>query len=333
MNETSSPKIEKIVVIGGGPAGLAAALYAARAQLNPLVIEGFPAGGQLTLTSEVENYPGFPQGIMGPELIKAFRDQTERFNTRFISENVVSVVKEDRIFTIKTHSGATYQSETVLVTTGADAKWLGLENEQRLRGKGVSACATCDGFFFKEKIVAVIGGGDSAMEESTYLTRFASKVYLIHRRDEFRASKIMQERVKSNPKIEIIYNTEVVDVLGQDLVEGLKLETTQSDGSKKESEIKVDGIFLAIGHIPTTSFLKETGVALDEKGYIYTSDRVALEQNKGLIPKFNLNFRYGTNIEGLFAAGDCTDFQYRQAGTAVGMGIAAELEIEKYLEQ
>ncbi len=325
--------IEKMIIIGGGPAGLAAALYAARAQLNPLVIEGFPAGGQLTLTSEVENYPGFPEGIMGPELIKKFRDQTLRFDTRFISENVTKVVKEGEIFKVTVTSGKEYTSQTVLVTTGADAKWLGIESEQRLRGKGVSACATCDGFFFKEKDIVVVGGGDSAMEEATYLTRFASKVYLIHRRDEFRASKIMQQRVIDNPKIEIVLNSEIKEVLGENMVEGVLIETTTQDGKKEERTIKVQGMFLAIGHVPTTSFLKDTGILLDEKGYIYTSDRVALEQDQKLIPKFNLHFRYATNVEGLFAAGDCTDYQYRQAGTAVGMGIAAELEVERYLNE
>lgn len=325
--------MEKLIIIGGGPAGLAAALYASRAQLNPLVIEGFPAGGQLTLTSEVENYPGFPKGIMGPELIKNFRDQTLRFNTRFVSENVTEVAKTEKGFEVTVQSGAKYEGQTVLVSTGADAKWLGLESEQRLRGRGVSACATCDGFFFKDKEIAVIGGGDSAMEEATYLTKFANKVTLIHRRDTFRASKIMQQRVIENPKIEILYNTEVVEVLGESMVEGLRLETTDVDGSKSERTLKVQGLFLAIGHIPTTSFLKNTGVNLDEKGYIYTSDRVALEQNSSMIPNYNLSFRYATNIEGLFAAGDCTDYQYRQAGTAVGMGIAAELEIEKYLSE
>lgn len=325
--------MNNLIIIGGGPAGLAAALYASRAQLDPLVIEGFPAGGQLTQTSEVENYPGFPKGIMGPELIKNFRDQTLRFNTRFVSENVTEVMKIDEGFEVTVQSGTKYQSKTVLVATGADAKWLGLESEQRLRGRGVSACATCDGFFFKDKEIAVIGGGDSAMEEATYLTKFASKVTLIHRRDTFRASKIMQQRVIENPKIEILYNTEVAEVLGESMVEGLRLETTDADGSKSERTLKVQGLFLAIGHIPTTSFLKNTGVNLDEKGYIYTSDRVALEQNTSMIPSYNLTFRYATNIEGLFAAGDCTDYQYRQAGTAVGMGIAAELEIEKYLSE
>lgn len=325
--------MNNLIIIGGGPAGLAAALYASRAQLDPLVIEGFPAGGQLTQTSEVENYPGFPKGIMGPELIKNFRDQTLRFNTRFVSENVTEVMKIDEGFEVTVQSGTKYQSKTVLVATGADAKWLGLESEQRLRGRGVSACATCDGFFFKDKEIAVVGGGDSAMEEASYLTRFASKVTLIHRRDSFRASKIMQQRVIENPKIEILYNTEVAEVLGESMVEGLRLETTDADGSKSERTLKVQGLFLAIGHIPTTSFLKNTGVNLDEKGYIYTSDRVALEQNSSMIPNYNLSFRYATNIEGLFAAGDCTDYQYRQAGTAVGMGIAAELEIEKYLSE
>ncbi|MBI2357096.1 thioredoxin-disulfide reductase [Candidatus Dojkabacteria bacterium] len=325
--------IEKIIVIGGGPAGLAAALYASRAMLNPLVVEGFPAGGQLTLTSDVENYPGFPDGILGPDLIKKFRDQTLRFNTRFVSENVKTVVKKENVFYITTDSGKEFKARSVIVTTGADAKWLGLESEQKLRGKGVSACATCDGFFFKDKEVAVVGGGDSAMEEATFLTKFASKVTIIHRRNEFRASKIMQQRALDNPKIEIMYNSEVKEVIGENAVEGLKIEITNADGNKEEKVLNVQGLFLAIGHIPTTYFLKESGALLDEKGYLYTSDIVALEQKTDLQPQFNFEFRYATNIPGLFAAGDCTDYQYKQAGTAVGMGIAAELEVERYLSE
>jgi thioredoxin reductase (NADPH) len=325
--------IEKVVIIGGGPAGLSAALYAARAQLNPLVIEGLPAGGQLILTTEVENYPGFPEGIMGPELVKKFRDQTLRFDTRFETDNVEKVRKEGDIFTITTQGGKEFKTESIIVATGADAKWLWLDSEQRLRGKGVSACATCDGFFFKDKVIAVIGGGDSAMEESTYLTRFASKVYLVHRRNEFRASKIMQQRVFDNPKIEVVWNSEVKEVLGENLVEGLRVETTDESGKTSERTLELQGMFLAIGHVPATSFLKDSGVLMDDKGYIFTSDRVALEQKIDLIPKYNLGFRYATNIEGIFAAGDRTDYQYRQAGTAIGMAIAAELEVEKYLSE
>ncbi|KKR05723.1 MAG: Thioredoxin reductase [candidate division WS6 bacterium GW2011_GWF2_39_15] len=327
MNQT-----EKLIIIGGGPAGLAAALYASRAMLNPLVIEGLPAGGQLTLTSEVENYPGFPEGVLGPDLIKRFRDQAQKFGTRYITENVVSV-KKDELFTVTISNGQTLQSRAVLVATGADAKWLGLESEQRLRGKGVSACATCDGFFFKDKEIAVVGGGDSAMEEATFLTRFASKVTIIHRRNEFRASKFMIEKAKNNPKIEFIVNAQVVEVLGENSVEGLRLEVVSGDGMKDEKVLNVQGLFLAIGHIPTTSFLKDTGVLLDEKGYIYNSDRVALEKHTDISDQFDFGFRYATNIKGLFAAGDCTDYEYRQAGTAIGMGIAAELEIEKYLNR
>ncbi len=322
--------IRELVIIGGGPAGLSAAIYASRGQLNPLVIEGIIPGGQLTQTTEVENYPGFPNGILGIELVKNFRDQAQKFGTEFISENVVSISKVNDVFKITISNDQVIESKTILVATGADAKWLGIESETRLKGKGVSGCATCDGFFFKDKTIAVIGGGDSAMEEAIYLTKFASKIYLIHRKDTFRASKIMQERVLNNEKVEIIWNSEVKEVLGDNFVSGLRIFNNKTN---QESILELQGMFLAIGHTPSTSFLKDTGVNMDEKGYIYTYERVVFENMSELNNQYDSRFRYITNIPGLFAAGDCTDHMYRQAGTAIGMAIAAELEIEKYLEK
>lgn len=321
---------EKLVIIGGGPAGLAAAIYAARAELFPLVIAGAPAGGQLMLTSEVENYPGF-DSILGPELVANMRKQAEKFKTRFVDDNVKSVSFKDGNQTITLSDGAEMVSETLIIATGASALWLGLENEQKLRGRGVSACATCDGFFFKEKNVAVVGGGDTAMEEAQTLTRFAKKVYVIHRKDFFRASKIMQKRVIENPKIEVMWNTQVTDVLGENRVEGLKVSTP--DGEKT---LTVDGLFMGIGHKPDTDFLKDSGVVLDEKGYILTSGmhawRSAREPGFAISKDgFDFSYQYTTNIPGVFAAGDVVDFVYRQAGTAVGMGIAASLEVERYI--
>lgn len=296
--------VEKVIIIGGGPAGLAASIYNARADLNPLVIAGSPPGGQLTLTTEVENYPGF-ESILGPDLVLKMRKHAEKFGVRFIDQNVIKVEfsndqnKPHRVFT----TDKTFESRIVLIATGAKAIWLGLESEQRLRGKGVSACATCDGFFFKEKTVAVVGGGDTAMEEALTLTKFAKKVYIIHRRSEFRASKIMQDRVLKNPKIEIIWNSEIKEILGNLIVSGIKTST---------KEITVDGVFIAIGHKPDTDVFK-TKIELDKKGYIVVKD-------------------YMTTVRGVFAAGDCVDHKYRQAATAVGMGVAAALEAERYLE-
>lgn len=320
--------MENIIIIGGGPAGLAAAIYAARAGLKPLVIEGQPSGGQLMLTTEVENYPGFPKGILGPQLIQEFRVQAERFGTRFVAENVTGLKRQKNgQIEVKLNQQALF-AQSVLIATGADAKWLNLPSEQRLRGKGVSACATCDGFFFKGKTVAVVGGGDTAMEEANFLTRHAATVYLIHRRDQFRASKIMQARVLKNPKVKAIYNAAVQEVLGQDKVEALRLKL--NDG--KIQELKTNGLFIAIGHSPATGFLKDSGVLVDKKGYVYTSARIAIESattGSAKPPGFN----YQTNIPGVFAAGDCVDYIYRQAGVAAGMGIAAELEVERYLDE
>lgn len=305
MERNYHEAIENIVILGGGPAGLAAALYNARAGLKPLVFAGSPPGGQLTLTSEVENYLGF-ESILGPELIQKFRAHAEKFGTRIIDQNIIKIDFTKAPFTVSTIDKS-YKSKAVIITTGAKALWLGLESETRLRGKGVSACATCDGFFFRNKTVAVIGGGDTALEEALTLTKFATKVYLVHRRGEFRASKIMQERVKNNPKIEIMFNTAVSEVLGENRVEGIQLKSVG-----KINSLKVDGVFVAIGHKPDTDLFKQV-IELDKKGYIVTTD-------------------YMTSIKGVFAAGDCVDHKYRQAATAAGMGVAAALEVERYLE-
>lgn len=332
------PEIEKVIIIGGGPAGLAAAVYTARANLSPLVFAGSPPGGQLILTSDVENYPGF-ESILGPQLIDRYRAHAKKFGTRIVDDNVGKVDFTRKPFEIyDAASEKIYRTESVIIATGAKAIWLGLENEQRLRGKGVSACATCDAFFFKNKVVAVVGGGDTAMEDALTLTKFASKVYIIHRRNEFRASKIMQERVFKNPKIEIVWDTMVMDLLGKDKVEGVKIKKLKEE---KESEIKLDGLFLAIGHQPDTEVFKGQ-IELDKKGYIITFARLAEDYLSGKqevdseklakirsgVPLFGTH----TSVRGVFAAGDCVDYVYRQAGTAVGMGIAAALDVEKWLE-
>ncbi len=351
--------IENVIIIGGGPAGLAAAIYLARADLNPLVIAGSPPGGQLTLTSEVENYPGF-ESILGPELVQKMRDQAKKFGTRFLDENVLKVdLTNESNKTNLTHltytTNKTYESKSIIIATGAKALWLNLPSETRLRGKGVSACATCDGFFFKEKIVAVVGGGDTAMEEALTLTKFAKKVYIIHRRDFFRASKIMQERVgvgharpvQKNPKIEIIWNAAVEEIIGEKHVEGIKIKNVGVGRDRPEQEIKLDGVFVAIGHKPDTDLFVGK-IDLDVKGYIMTSARKAMEiaplfhgsivEEKTMkqfdnetMRKFNFDYQSGTSVKGVFAAGDCVDHVYKQAATAVGMGVAAALEVEKYL--
>lgn len=297
---------ENVIIIGGGPAGLAAAIYNARADLKPFVLAGSPPGGQLTLTSEVENYPGF-EAIMGPELIDKMRKHALKFGTRIVDKNVLKVDFSKRPFKIFT-TDETYESKSVIITTGAKALWLGLESETRLRGKGISACATCDGFFFRNKVVGVVGGGDTAMEEASTLTKFASKVIVIHRRDEFRASKIMQDRVLNNPKIEVIWNTAVEEVLGENRVEGVRLKNNEG----KTSELKLDGLFIAIGHKPDTEIFKDQ-IELDKKGYIVVKQSM-------------------TSVPGVFAGGDCVDHIYKQAATAVGMGVAAALDAERWLE-
>jgi thioredoxin reductase (NADPH) len=305
----NSQNIYKTIIIGSGPAGLTAAIYAARAELKPLVIGGIAPGGQLMLTTEVENYPGFEKGIMGPELMDIMTKQAQHFGTEVIIDNVVSVDFSNKPFIVRTAS-TEYKADSVIIATGAEANWLNLENEQRLRGKGVSACATCDGFFFKNKDVVVIGGGDSAMEEANFLTKFANHVTVIHRRDEFKASKIMLKRAQDNPKIEFVTNVTVTDVLGKDSMEGVKIKHNETG---EERTIVAQGYFAAIGHTPVTKIFKEAGVETNEKGYI--------------VPKeFTM-----TNIPGVFVAGDVHDHRYRQAVTAAGSGCEAALDVEKYL--
>ncbi|MFA9288289.1 MAG: thioredoxin-disulfide reductase [Weeksellaceae bacterium] len=318
--------IQNVVIIGGGPAGLSAAVYMARATLKPLVFAGSPPGGQLMLTTEVENFPGF-HGIMGPDLVKKMRDQATEFGTQILDENVTSVDFTKSPFTIG-YSDKTVQAKAVIIATGAQALWLGLESEQRLRGRGVSACATCDGFFFKNKDVAVVGGGDTAMEEAQTLTNFANKVYLIHRKETFRASKIMQDRVLNNPKIIPVLNNEILEVLGEQKVEGLQLKNKFNDSNT----VNLNGLFLAIGHKPDTQLFKDK-IELDEKGYIINTSVYAMSLLKGVknTRSYDPEYQTQTLIPGVFAAGDCVDHVYRQAGTAAGMGIAASLDAERWL--
>lgn len=306
--------LRKIIIVGSGPAGLTAAIYAARGNLNPLVIEGYQAGGQLMLTSEVENFPGFPKGVMGPELMAQFREQAVRFGAEFITADVSKVDFSSKIKKVWVDSQE-YQSQSVIVSTGASANLLGLANESRLMGRGVSTCATCDGFFFKNKVIAVIGGGDSAMEEANYLSRYGSKVYLIHRRDTFKASKIMVDRARANPKIEFKVNKAVEDMLGENEVTGIKLKDTVTG---EIEDIALEGIFVAIGHTPNTRLFAEY-LKLDPKGYIVTSS------DKSQVT--------GTGVEGVFACGDVQDTRYRQAITAAGSGCSAALDAEHYLSQ
>lgn len=305
----NNQNIHNVIIIGSGPAGLTAALYASRAELKPVVVAGLTPGGQLMLTTEVENFPGFPQGILGPELMANMIKQVERFGTEMVYENVISVDLKHSPFVVKTEKQELL-AKTVIIATGAEAKWLDLPNEQRLRGKGVSACATCDGFFFKEKDVVVVGGGDSAMEEANFLTKFAKSVTIIHRRAEFKASKIMLARSKANPKISFITNAEITDVLGDTSVTGV---TIKHNDTGAEETIEAQGYFAAIGHVPATKIFTEAGVAVDQKGYIIVKENTR------------------TNIPGVFVAGDVDDFRYRQAVTAAGMGCMAALDVEKYL--
>jgi len=395
--------MENVVVIGGGPAGLSAAIYLARAGLSPLVFAGSTPGGQLTLTSEVENFPGH-DSILGPELIEKMRKQAQRFGAKIVDENVFKVDFSKRPFevfagpvvpfppasaqldqissvgSLKAQSKKdflnkepdvenlravgipsrhatrnSYLSKAIIIATGAKALWLNVPGEQELRGKGVSACATCDGFFFKDKVVAVVGGGDTAMEEALTLTKFAKKVYIIHRRDSFRASKIMQERVFANKKIEVIWNAQVVEVMGKTKVEGIKVKFTYGENLPQFKILAVDGLFVAIGHKPDTDIFSGQ-VELDERGYVITSFRLSLElakmkfkmkkspsesegkmtiQNEKLekiVDKFDFDYQMTTSVPGVFAAGDCVDYVYRQAATASGMGVSTALEVERWLE-
>ena len=298
-----------LVIIGSGPAGLTAAIYAARANLSPLLIEGWQSGGQLTTTTEVENYPGFAKGIMGPDLMKEMRAQAERFGTEFLTGDVTAVMLTQRPFTLTIDGEQTVQTETLIIATGASAIHIGLKNEARLTGHGVSTCATCDGFFFKGKELMVVGGGDSAMEEATFLTKFASMVTVVHRRDKLGASKIMQDRAIKNEKISFAWNSTVEDILGQDVVTGVRLKNMVTGGS---TDLSCDGVFVAIGHRPNTDLF--TGqLDLDDKGYVRTSQGTA------------------TSISGVFAAGDVQD-EYRQAVTAAGSGCMAAIDAERFLE-
>jgi thioredoxin reductase (NADPH) len=299
----------KLIIVGSGPAGLTAAIYAARANLEPIVLAGSAPGGQLMITSDVENYPGFPDGIQGPELMAAFREQAERFGTQIFDVDIDRVDFSSRPFRIWAR-GTEYRGESVIVATGASALWLGLESETRLRGRGVSACATCDGFFFRDKEIAVVGGGDTALEEATFLTRFASKVHLLHRRDAFRGSKIMIDRAKANPKIAIRMNTAVDEVLGDAKVSGLRLRDTETGVT---DEVDMQGLFVAIGYRPNTDAFRDW-LEVDDKGYLVVNDET------------------GSKVEGVFIAGDVHDHRYRQAVTAAADGCKAAIDAERWLE-
>jgi len=304
-------KVEPVVIIGSGPAGYTAAIYAARAQLSPILLEGsVTAGGALMNTTEVENFPGFQKGIMGPALMEEMRAQAEKFGTRFITDDAVKVDLKGDVKTIQDGSGNTYLAKSVILATGSGYKKIGLPKEETLSGRGVSYCATCDGFFFKEQAIAVVGGGDSALEEATFLTRFASKVYLIHRRNELRASRIMQQRAQNDPKIEFVWNSQVIDILGEEKVTGVRIKDTVTGDEKN---IELTGLFVAIGHVPRSELLIGQ-IDLDSNGYVKTQS----DSTK-------------TNIEGVFACGDLVDHVYRQAITAAGTGCQAALDAERFL--
>lgn len=309
-----SRELRELVIVGSGPAGYTAGVYAGRAQLKPLLYEGsVTAGGALMNTTEVENFPGFPEGIMGPDLMDNMRKQASRFDVDIVTDDIVEMKLDGAIKVLKDGSGNEIHAKAVILATGSAYREIGLENEKRLSGRGVSWCATCDGFFFRNQVIAVVGGGDSAMEEANFLTKFAEKVILIHRRDTLRASKIMADRAKANPKIEFLWNSEVIDVLGDEKVTGLKIRNTV-DGN--ESELSVTGLFVAIGHDPRSELIKGQ-VELDAEGYVL----VGGPGRAGT----------ATNIKGVFACGDLVDHTYRQAITAAGSGCAAALDAERFL--
>ena len=303
-------EIRDVVVLGSGPAGFTAALYAARANLRPLVLKGLESGGQLMLTTDVENYPGFPDGIMGPELMEAMEKQAARFDAEIVAQAATRVDLSERPFGVWAGDDE-WRARTLVISTGASARWLGVPGEERLRGRGVSACATCDGFFFRDRELVVIGGGDTAMEEATFLTKFASRVTIVHRRDEFRASKIMQDRALSNPKVGVVWDTVVDEITGNGAVTGVKLRNV-TDGTVED--LATDGVFMAIGHTPNTS-LFEGQLELTDGGYIVVREPTT-----------------ATSVPGVFAAGDVTDRHYRQAVTAAGQGCKAAMDAERLLE-
>ena len=304
-------EINDLVIVGSGPAGYTAAIYAARAQLKPIIYEGsVTAGGALMNTTEVENFPGFADGVMGPELMESMRKQVERFDAKIITDDIVEMKLTGDVKELTDGSGNTVKAKAVILAMGSAYKEIGLKNEKRLSGRGVSWCATCDGFFFRDQVIAVVGGGDSAMEEANFLTKFASKVVLVHRRDSFRASKIMIERASNNPKIEFLFNHEVVDVLGEDKVTGLKLKNTLTG---EESSKDFTGLFVAIGHLPRSELVAKQ-VELNSEGYVQVEGRSTK-----------------TKIPGVFACGDLVDFTYRQAITAAGSGCQAALDAERFL--
>jgi thioredoxin reductase (NADPH) len=311
MSTENGNLVREVVIVGSGPAGYTAAIYAARADLKPLIYEGsVTAGGALMNTTEVENFPGFVDGVMGPDLMESMRNQAKRFGAELITDDVVKMELAGDIKVITDGSGNVVKAKSVILAMGSAYREIGLENEKRLSGRGVSWCATCDGFFFRDQVIAVVGGGDSAVEEATFLTKFASKVVLIHRRDELRASKIMQERAFNNPKLEMLWNTEVIDVLGENKVEGLKLRNTETGA---ESESAFTGLFVAIGHIPRSELVVGQ-VSLDNEGYVSVEGRSTR-----------------TNIAGVFACGDLVDHTYQQAITAAGSGCQAAIDAEKFL--